>query len=428
MMFLSATLSKRTGHGMVIPTQELTSLSSSGTTCIGLQEWLDASLVQPASEESLNSKSSNNSTRLCPIYPGEGKHDSDRETAIGRIPVVSKNGTPLMPCRPAKARKLIAQGKAIKKRNKIGIFYLHLQFDPHIPVTQPLAIGVDPGTKYEGFSVVGTGDTVVNIMSEAITWVKRKVEQRRNARKARRKRNTRRRKNKKNRIANQRRLPPSTRARWDVKLRIIKQLCTIIPIQNVVVEDIQAVTKKRHHKRWNTNFSPLEVGKWYFYSELQKLKLNVILAQGNETQQLRQHFGLHKKKSKSQPIFETHCVDAWVLAAATTRAKFPTTISIYYITPLQFHRRQLHRFQFAKGGIKRRYGGTLSLGLKKGTLVTHKTLGLCYIGGNLKNRLSLHCLKTGKRLTQNAKKEDCTILTRISLRTQFLSPLHSEYS
>ena len=408
---------------MVIPMQELTSLSSARTTCIGLQEWLDASLVQPASEESLNSTSSNNS-RLSLIYIGEGKRDSDREAAIGRIPVVSKNGTPLMPCRPAKARKLLAQGKAIKKRNKIGVFYLHLQFDPHIPVTQPLAIGVDPGTKYEGFSVVGTSDTVVNIMSEAVTWVKRKVEQRRNARRARRRRNTRRRKNKKNRLTNQRRLPPSTKARWDVKLRLIKQLCTIIPIQYLVVEDIQAVTKKRHHKRWNTNFSPLEVGKWYFYSELQKLKLIVILAQGNETQQLREHFGLQKKKSKSQPIFETHCVDAWVLAAAITGANYPTTRKLYYITPLQFHRRQLHRFQFAKGGIRRRYGGTLSLGLKKGTLVKHKTYNLCYIGGNLKNRLSLHCLKTGKRLTQNTKQEDFTILTRISFRTQFLSPVN----
>jgi len=362
------------------------------------------------------------------MHIGEGKRDSDRETAIGRIPVVSKSGVPLMPCRPSKARKLLAQGKAIKKRNKIGVFYLQLQFDPQSPVTQPLAIGVDPGTKYEGFSVVGTDDTVFNIMSEAVTWVKRKVEQRRNARKARRKRKTRRRKHKKNRLTIQLRLPPSTRARWDVKLRLIKQLCTIIPITYVVVEDIKAITKKRHHKRWNTNFSPLEVGKLYFYSELQKLKLSVILAQGHETQQLRLHFGLQKKKSKSQPIFETHCVDAWVLAAAITGATYPTTKSMYYVTPLHFHRRQLHRFQFAKGGIRRRYGGTRSLGLKKGTLVTHKTYGLCYIGDNLKNHLSLHCLKTGKRVTQNAKKEDCTILTRISFRTQFLSPVNRRVS
>ena len=406
---------------MVIPTQELTRLSSARTTCIGLQEWLDASLVQPTSEESLNSTSTTN--RLRPIYLVEGKLDSDRETAIGRIPVVSNNGRPLMPCTSSKARKLLAHGKATKKRNKLGIFYLQLHFDPTHPVTQPLAIGVDPGTKFEGFSVVGTVDTVVNIMSEAVTWMKKKVAQRRNARKARRKRKTRRRKCKENRLQNDLRLPPSTRARWDAKLRIITQLCTIIPIKYAVVEDIKAVTKK-HQKRWNTNFSPLEVGKLYFYTELQKLDLTVILAQGNDTKQLRELFGLKKKKSKSKPIFETHCIDAWVLAAAITGAPYPTTKNLYYVTPLQFHRRQLHRFNYSQGGIRKRYGGTMSLGLKRGTLVKHSNYGLCYIGGYTKNRLSLHSAETGKRLTQNGQKEECTVLTRISFRTQFLSPVN----
>ena len=419
---MSTTPPLRTGLGMVIPTQDLTRLSSARTTCIGLQEWLDASLVQPASEESLNSTSTTN--RLSPIYLVEGKLDSDRETAIGRIPVVSNNGSPLMPCKPSKARKLLAQGKATKKRNKLGIFYIQLHFDPTHPFTQPLAIGIDPGTKFEGFSVVGNVDTVVNIMSEAVTWVKKKVAQRRNARRARRKRKTRRRKCKENRLKNDLRLPPSTRARWDAKLRIITQLCTIIPIKYAVVEDIKAVTKK-HQKRWNTNFSPLEVGKLYFYTELKKMNLTVILAQGNETKQLRELFGLQKKKSKSKPIFETHCIDAWVLAAVITGAPYPTTQSLYYVTPLQFHRRQLHRFNYSPGGMRKRYGGTISLGLKRGTLVKHSNYGLCYIGGYTHNkRLSLHSAKTGKRLTQNGQKEECTILTRISFRTQFLSPVN----
>jgi predicted RNase H-like nuclease (RuvC/YqgF family) len=78
-----------------------------------------------------------------------------------------------MPCRPTKARKLLEQGKAIKKRNKIGIFYLQLEFDPKYPITQPLAIGIDPGTKFEGFSVVGTEGTVLNLMSKAVGWVKK---------------------------------------------------------------------------------------------------------------------------------------------------------------------------------------------------------------------------------------------------------------
>jgi hypothetical protein len=104
-----------------------------------------------------------------------------------------------------------------------------------------------------------------------------------------------------------------------------------------------------------------------------------------------------------------------------TGAKHPTTKSLYYMVPLRWHRRQLHRLEPDKGVIRKRYGGTISLGLKKGTLVKHVKYGLCYIGGNLRNRFSLHNLRTGKRVTQNAKREEFKILTRIAFRTQFLS-------
>jgi len=328
-----------------------------------------------------------------------------------------------MPCRPKKARKLLEHGKAIKKRSKLGIFYLQLEFDPKHPVTQPLAIGVDPGTKFEGFSIVGTEDTVLNMMSKAVDWVKQAVAQRRNIRRARRYRKTRRRQCKENRRNNDTFLPPSTKARWDTKLRIVRQLCKLLPLQYAVVEDIKATTRK-NQRVWNRNFSPLEVGKQYFYSELEKLGLIVITMQGYETTQLREAFGLKKSPNKSKVAFETHCVDAWVLAAAITGARYPTTQTLYYVEPIRFHRRQLHRLQFSKGGIRKRYGGTISLGLKRGTLVRHTKHGLCYVGGNLNNRLSLHCIRTGTRLTQSGKKEDCHILTRIVFKTQFLSPVN----
>jgi len=137
---------------------------------------------------------------------------------------------------------------------------------------------------------------------------------------------------------------------------------------------------------------------------------------------------LKKPKSKFKPLFETHCVDSWALAASETGAERPTTRSIYYLVPLRWHRRQLRRLKPEKGGIRRRYGGTISLGLKKGALVKHIRYGLCYICGNLKERFSLHNLKDGKRLMQNAEMEDFKILTRISWRTQFLPRINSGVS
>jgi hypothetical protein len=54
---------------------------------------------------------------------------------------------------------------------------------------------------------------------------------------------------------------------------------------------------------------------------------------------------------------------------------------LWYVVPLQFHRRQLHRLQPERGGIRKPYGGTRLLGFKRGTLVRHLRYGLCTVGG-----------------------------------------------
>jgi hypothetical protein len=43
-----------------------------------------------------------------------------RETVIGRVPGVSADGKPLMPCRPNKARKLLEKDLAEKCWGKLG--------------------------------------------------------------------------------------------------------------------------------------------------------------------------------------------------------------------------------------------------------------------------------------------------------------------
>jgi len=339
-----------------------------------------------------------------------------------RVPVVDKAGKPLMPCLAVRARKLLDTGKAVGAWNKLGIFYIRLKVSKE-PKNQRLVVGIDPGSKFEGYSVVGTKDTVLNIMSEAPDWVKKAVETRRNMRRARRFRNTRRRECRfDNRLAGTRRLPPSTKSRWDAKLRIVTKLAQIMPLTGAVVEDVKAVTKKGQ-RRWNVNFSPIEAGKEYLYNGLRGLGLELRLKQGMETKEARDALGLKKIKSKSRPVFSSHCVDSWILAASMSGAKMPTTKNLYYLTPLRLHRRQLHMFEPAKGGLRKRYGGTMSIGIKRGTLVVHLKHGLCYVGGNMDERLSLHSVSTGKRLCQNAKVSDLKTLTRIANNSQFLPAL-----
>ncbi|MBT9159937.1 MAG: hypothetical protein DDT26_01209 [Dehalococcoidia bacterium] len=53
----------------------------------------------------------------------------------------------------------------------------------------------------------------------------------------------------------------------------------------------------------------------------------------------------------------------------------------------------------------------MSLSFKQGSLVKHLERGLCYIGGFIKDRISLHSVETGKLLCQNAKPKDCKFLT-----------------
>ncbi len=313
-----------------------------------------------------------------------------------------------MPCKPAKARLLLKSGKAKPKRNKLGLFYIQLTYEQE-PDNQTLVAGVDPGSKFEGYSVVGIKDTVINLMVEAPDSVKKTVEARRNIRRARRHRKWRRPARNNNRLANQKRIPPSTRSRWQAKARIIGELLRSLPLTEVVVEDVCAETHKGNHGKWNGMFSPIQVGKEHLYHLLRNMGLKVHLRHGYQTKELREKYGLKKAKSKSKQSFDSHAVDAWVMAASISRAEKSTCTRLWYLVGAQLHRRQLHRLQASAGGERKPYGGTRSLGLKRGTVLRHPKYGLCTVGGFDRKRhtISLHAYRTNKRLTQGAKVKDC---------------------
>ncbi|TRU56554.1 MAG: hypothetical protein EWV90_22450, partial [Microcystis aeruginosa Ma_QC_Ch_20071001_M135] len=70
-----------------------------------------------------------------------------------RVPVISKDGKPLMPTKPSRARRWIKEGKAIGKFNDLGIFYVQLTTESSNNKTQPIAIGIDPGKLFSGIGV-----------------------------------------------------------------------------------------------------------------------------------------------------------------------------------------------------------------------------------------------------------------------------------
>src|SRR5215472_9803867 len=98
------------------------------------------------------------------------------------------------------------------------------------------------------------------------------------------------------------------------------------------------------------------MGKEYLYTRLRQLGLGLHLIEAWRTKQLREYYGLRKTQSKSRQSFESHCVDAWVLAASISGAKAPSWTRLWYIVPARLHRRHLHTLQPAKGGIRPPYG------------------------------------------------------------------------
>ena len=329
------------------------------------------------------------------------------------VSVVDFDQKPLMPTTPSRARRLIKSGEATYFWKK-GVFCIRLNREPSNRYKQKITVGVDPGSKKEGFTVKSRAHTFLNIQADAVTNVKKAVETRSVMRKARRLRNTPCRQNKQNKACRTKsRLPPSTKARWQFKLNICKWLCKIFPISSFIVEDIQARSKENQRK-WNQSFSPLEVGKNWFYGELKKLG-EVTTKYGWETKKLRDKYGLKKSKDKLAETFSAHCVDSWVLANSQVDGhKEPDNTRLLFITPIRLHRRWLHDLQPRKNDIRSKYGGTRSLGFKRGSLVRHLKYGLCYIGGTSKDRISLHDYKNKKRLSKIIKPSDCEFLTYLS--------------
>jgi len=329
------------------------------------------------------------------------------------VPVIDKTNKPLMPTKPSRARRWIKSGKATPFWKK-GIFCVRLNVEPSGHKTQDIAIGIDPGSKKEALTVKSEIHTYLSIQTDAVTWVKDAIKTRREMRRGRRFRKTPCRKPRFNRQRGG--ISPSTKARWQWKLRLCKWLAKLYPITDFVVEDIAAITKKGK-KKWNKSFSPLEVGKKWFYSEIEKMG-NVHTLKGYETKEERLRLGLQKSSNKLSSSFSAHCVDSWILANWFVGGHtVPDNKEILRVMPLRFYRRQLHALQPKKGSIRRPYGGTRSEGFKRGAYIKHNKYGVCYVGGASKGRISLHSLIDGKRSTQNAKPQECKHLTYSSFRT-----------
>jgi hypothetical protein len=322
---------------------------------------------------------------------------------------VDKKNKPLMPTTCSRAKRWIKNGKATGFW-KHGIYCVRLNVEPLSRNKQMIVVGIDTGSKKEAFTIKSKTHTYLNIQSDAVTWVSENLEVKKNLRRTRRYRQTPCRQPRFNRNVNRVGLSPSTKARWQCKLRIINRLMKLFPITNFIIENVTAKKTKGKSQR-NQIFSQLEYGKNWFYAQLQKIGTIKVQA-GWRTKQLRDKLGLEKSKNKMSGAFESHCIDSWTLANSIVGGHTkPDNKSILYVQPIRFNRRRLHVQNPTKGGIRRPYGGTLSSGLKRGSLAIHKKYGLILIGGASKMGITLHDKMNNKRICRRAKKADIKFLT-----------------
>jgi hypothetical protein len=149
--------------------------------------------------------------------------------------VVDVNGQPLLPTHPARARRLLRDGKA--KPYQMLPFTIQLTRRVENAVRE-LTVGIDDGAKAVGIAVVNEATQKV-VFAGTIKLrqdVTRKMQQRAAYRRSRRSRKLRYRKARFNRSKAQGWLPPTIRQKKDSILRVVRDLQRILPIGKVIVE------------------------------------------------------------------------------------------------------------------------------------------------------------------------------------------------
>ena len=169
-----------------------------------------------------------------------------------RVFVLNKHKQPLMPCHPARARKLLSKQQAAVYRRYPFTIILRKETTNF---TQPIEFKVDPGSKVSGIALVGNfieqGNTLIwaaNLEHRG-HQIKSDLDSRRSIRRNRRNRLRYRQPRWSNRHKSKPKgwLPPSLISRVDNITNLCYKLSKRTPISNIVVETVKFDTHSLQH-------------------------------------------------------------------------------------------------------------------------------------------------------------------------------------
>ncbi len=342
------------------------------TTRNELQEPTDTSLICSTSAESFNAKDLKNaynsdSPMLVSHLGSEYNLNESSASMSGRIFVLSSTGKPLTPCKNGKARKMLVGGVAKVVWNKFGEFGIQMLI-PTREETPKTILGIDNGTKFEGYSLIVGKENQINVM-----WLLpnknnlvKKLAERIQLRHTRRQRNCRRRECRFNNRARKGFIAPSQLMMVQSRLKAIKEFFKCYPISKVAIEDVKF---NHRDKQWGKNFSTIEVGKNMIKAFIigKVGRDNYITFEGFETEKAREKLGLKKSSNKSLETFNSHCVDSFSIASELSNAEPNFSIKVFDDT-YRPTRRRLHDTQPKKGGKRDKYSTGNFKGIRKGTI------------------------------------------------------------
>ena len=293
-----------------------------------------------------------------------------KRAVCSRVFVLDVSGKPLTPCRPKRAKKLMKGNKAKPTWNKFGQFGIQMLKETG-DETAEIILGIDNGTKWEGYSIICDKTNNFNVMWKLPDKQKlvKKLEERSRLRRARRQRNCRRRQARFNNRNKDGFIAPSQLQVVQSRLKAIKELFKSYPISSVAFEDVKF---NHRDKKYGKNFTTIEIGKTMIKNFIiEKIgRRNLISFEGTETYALRDKYNLKKNSDKSKQDFYTHCVDSFVIAYEVMGKPSILNENITYVDdnyrPI---RRRLHDTQFKKGGIRDNFSTGKFQGISKGCII-----------------------------------------------------------
>ena len=326
---------------------------------------------------------------------GNTRYRQRGRISVHSVYVLDKDGKPLTPTTPVKARKLLKGGQAKKVWSKFNTFGIQMLVEVG-NVTPDTTLGIDNGSKYEGYSVVVGNENVLSVKWDLPDKKKivRKMRERSQARRTRRSRL----RCRSERFNNRQRkgfIAPSQMMLVQSRLKAIRELCGIYPITCVAIEDVRF----NHTKyRWGKNFSTVEIGKNKLREWFDKRGIKRFEYRGFETAELRKKYGYKKTRVKNADKFSSHCSDSLALAVEVNcgervePGEFIVVDDTYRCV-----RRRLHESQPKRGGIRKKYSRGAVFSIQKGRIVGTNTGKIGQLCGEKNGRFTYYDKTTGKR-------------------------------